>query len=267
MESFPQRTTTSELQRLQSQQSLPGQSLVALHEADESYRGDSSATVRRRLVHDVRRRAMISREETGAGSSGTTRRRPATAAGSSSLLRSSANSIVPSEPSELDLALELLERARRRGELLDRMLSLTSTAEHMDEIATAFEIPHEPRARPLDDKGTRALRAACEARLSHSLEDVCSICLSERRKGQRVLRLPGCGHVFHSCCVRTWLARSGCCPSCRREITPPSGAALVHGGFRSSHALAALALPQGQGDAAPRSAARTLPRQTAAGGG
>ena len=199
----------------------PGRSIPAPPHEVEPDRGIRRSVVRRQLVQDVRHRATISAP-----------RRAPTAGAATAIEDFSLN------------VEELMERARRRGELLDRMLALTSTADHAEEIASAFELQHEPRAPPLADKGMRALRAACEVRLEHSLEDVCSICLSERRKGQRVLRLPGCAHIFHSSCVRTWLARSACCPSCRREITPPSGAALVHGGFRSAHALAALALPQ-----------------------
>ena len=133
---------------------------------------------------------------------------------------------------------DLMARARRRGELLDQMLALQASAESFDEVAAAFEVPPTPNIKGLDDKGLRALRMRAEARLTHSLDDVCSICCSEQRQGQRIMRLPGCGHIFHSSCLRTWLARSACCPMCRQELRPPTGAPLVHGGFRSSHALA-----------------------------
>lgn len=31
-----------------------------------------------------------------------------------------------------------------------------------------------------------------------------------------VVRLPGCGHVFHPSCIRLWLERSKICPMCKR---------------------------------------------------
>jgi E3 ubiquitin-protein ligase synoviolin len=32
-------------------------------------------------------------------------------------------------------------------------------------------------------------------------------------------QLPGCGHVFHSCCLREWLVQQQTCPTCRGDIS------------------------------------------------
>ena len=42
----------------------------------------------------------------------------------------------------------------------------------------------------------------------------CSICLSDARPRQFLLRLP-CGHKFHARCIRRWLETSEECPMCR----------------------------------------------------
>jgi hypothetical protein len=47
--------------------------------------------------------------------------------------------------------------------------------------------------------------------------DACAICLTAVRDGDEESRLP-CGHGFHPRCVEKWLARSKCCPQCRRSL-------------------------------------------------
>ncbi|KAI4376790.1 hypothetical protein MLD38_014508 [Melastoma candidum] len=49
----------------------------------------------------------------------------------------------------------------------------------------------------------------------------CAICLDEVREGQWCRRLIGCGHVFHKCCVDTWLVKVAACPVCRRGVRSP----------------------------------------------
>ena len=55
----------------------------------------------------------------------------------------------------------------------------------------------------------------------------CSICRQELDPAIEVLRLPGCGHVFHahaSDClgedrsIRTWLCKNNRCPNCNAEV-------------------------------------------------
>ncbi|KAK7196182.1 putative zinc finger protein [Novymonas esmeraldas] len=49
----------------------------------------------------------------------------------------------------------------------------------------------------------------------------CGICLDDFVEGESVKRLP-CGHTFHGTCVRSWLLRSGVCPTCRQPVAPPN---------------------------------------------
>lgn len=45
----------------------------------------------------------------------------------------------------------------------------------------------------------------------------CPICLEDFAPA-RVMRIKGCGHVFHEGCVRSWLASVASCPLCRKEV-------------------------------------------------
>jgi hypothetical protein len=46
----------------------------------------------------------------------------------------------------------------------------------------------------------------------------CVICTEFFTVGDTVLRLPGCGHVFHETCALQWLRKHNTCPCCRREL-------------------------------------------------
>lgn len=47
----------------------------------------------------------------------------------------------------------------------------------------------------------------------------CAICREELHEGEDVVRLPGCGHIFHYVgCLRLWLAQQRQCPICRQRI-------------------------------------------------
>jgi len=49
----------------------------------------------------------------------------------------------------------------------------------------------------------------------------CSICL-ECFAAERVMRITGCGHVFHEGCLRAWLASAASCPLCRQDVARAS---------------------------------------------
>lgn len=46
----------------------------------------------------------------------------------------------------------------------------------------------------------------------------CAICLVEFQSQDLCRELPGCGHVFHECCIDLWLLRRGDCPLCKHQI-------------------------------------------------
>lgn len=56
----------------------------------------------------------------------------------------------------------------------------------------------------------------------------CSICITGLEPGDRVRRLPACGHAFHKPCIDLWLLRRAECPLCKRPVV---GSATATGDF------------------------------------
>lgn len=52
----------------------------------------------------------------------------------------------------------------------------------------------------------------------------CVICCADFEVGERLSRLPGCGHLFHDTCVMQWLERASNCPICRCDLCEAVGA-------------------------------------------
>lgn len=50
--------------------------------------------------------------------------------------------------------------------------------------------------------------------------DKCPICLGEYKDEDMVIVLPRCGHVFHTLCIKEWMARASSCPNCRTPMNP-----------------------------------------------
>ena len=46
----------------------------------------------------------------------------------------------------------------------------------------------------------------------------CVICLEDFKDKERIICLP-CIHVFHSECIKSWLTKDNCCPTCKFELT------------------------------------------------
>ena len=46
---------------------------------------------------------------------------------------------------------------------------------------------------------------------------ICSVCLTDLKKGQETLEL-SCKHKFHDTCMKEWLLSNGSCPNCRFNI-------------------------------------------------
>ncbi|XP_044984552.1 RING-H2 finger protein ATL56-like [Hordeum vulgare subsp. vulgare] len=57
----------------------------------------------------------------------------------------------------------------------------------------------------------------------------CVICMAQYEGGERCSVLPGCGHVFHTGCVATWLHTThNTCPLCRATIGADAVAGKVN---------------------------------------
>ncbi|PIA25395.1 hypothetical protein AQUCO_11700010v1 [Aquilegia coerulea] len=66
--------------------------------------------------------------------------------------------------------------------------------------------------------------------LSQSHEDLpfstsdYAICLHEIERGQLLLVIPSCHHVYHKDCIRPVMMQRSTCPLCRRKISLEDGA-------------------------------------------
>ncbi|CAE8625304.1 unnamed protein product, partial [Polarella glacialis] len=49
-------------------------------------------------------------------------------------------------------------------------------------------------------------------------QSVCPVCLEDFERGEKLLQLPLCSHLFHRRCLEPWMAQRGSCPSCRAPV-------------------------------------------------
>ena len=74
--------------------------------------------------------------------------------------------------------------------------------------------------------------ARCPSRESVGNEATCAICIDDFSEGDKLRRLPRCGHRFHVCCIDSWLLQNHVtCPVCRSPVIeqprPASAAATT----------------------------------------
>ena len=48
--------------------------------------------------------------------------------------------------------------------------------------------------------------------------ETCVICFSEFEKGDKILELPVCGHIYHTQCLTPWLEKKNNCAICKGKI-------------------------------------------------
>lgn len=92
-------------------------------------------------------------------------------------------------------------------------------------LASGLILPLQPSNRvfhpdelPLLDRHVTAYRAT-------GTSDMCSICYESIEDTQRVVRLPGCSHMFHYHCIREWLVIKAVCPCCKGDVLEALGLA------------------------------------------
>jgi len=74
----------------------------------------------------------------------------------------------------------------------------------------------------LSPAAIKALPAAWEITAEEAAGCECPICITELQDGDKVRRLPGCGHHFHRSCIDLWLLRRADCPLCKGPVAAAS---------------------------------------------
>ncbi|KAI7950867.1 hypothetical protein MJO29_009541 [Puccinia striiformis f. sp. tritici] len=55
-------------------------------------------------------------------------------------------------------------------------------------------------------------------RETEDLDEMCAVCLAEYERGEQLLQLEKCQHLFHQPCIEEWLKFRGTCPMCRSAL-------------------------------------------------
>jgi E3 ubiquitin-protein ligase synoviolin len=80
---------------------------------------------------------------------------------------------------------------------------------------------------------------ATDEQLDGDAGRTCIICRDEMRSGGDSKQLsPGCGHIFHTSCLREWLVQQQTCPTCRADIGAASRVATAVAAARQRQQVA-----------------------------
>ncbi|POW07936.1 hypothetical protein PSTT_07856 [Puccinia striiformis] len=55
-------------------------------------------------------------------------------------------------------------------------------------------------------------------RETEDLDEMCAVCLAEYERGEQLLQLEKCQHLFHQPCIEEWLKIRSTCPMCRSAL-------------------------------------------------
>ncbi|CAH8253099.1 unnamed protein product [Arabidopsis lyrata] len=73
------------------------------------------------------------------------------------------------------------------------------------------------RFRPESKFAIESLSRKVYEKATTSCSDICTICFTEFKMGERIVTLP-CGHEFDNSCILEWFATNHVCPLCRFEL-------------------------------------------------
>ena len=48
---------------------------------------------------------------------------------------------------------------------------------------------------------------------------MCPICMDSFKRGDRIMGLCGCSHIYHEGCIKVWFKKSCLCPLCKQDVT------------------------------------------------
>ena len=70
-----------------------------------------------------------------------------------------------------------------------------------------------------ENDSEEVVRPPAELVSSKTTCTMCSICIDDFERGERLTFLPRCQHAFHRDCIHPWLTgRQGCCPLCKTNV-------------------------------------------------
>ena len=95
------------------------------------------------------------------------------------------------------------------------------TYEQLAALGETIGVQSKGLAQEILDALPETTYAADAASEGDEEEETCAVCVEAFEDGERVRKLPHCGHCFHVDCLAPWLAENKCCPMCKTEITAP----------------------------------------------
>jgi len=106
--------------------------------------------------------------------------------------------------------------------LLDDLREHLSTVEGLrGTIVRGMDSPDTPKVEPAPPEVFNGIVEVClDSLMIEEMRQTpqCVICCSDFEAGELLSKLPGCGHLFHGRCIRTWLERAANCPICRCDL-------------------------------------------------
>jgi hypothetical protein len=113
----------------------------------------------------------------------------------------------------LDTGVNQAQRSRRYS-------SRRSTRTITSTVARSEEVGEQQKQQKIPPASTEYIDSLMRFRYKAAgkrKEEDCPICAEEFEMDCIVIKLPNCGHIFHSHCVVEWLNRKCTCPVCRFE--------------------------------------------------
>ncbi|XP_015060558.1 E3 ubiquitin ligase BIG BROTHER-related-like [Solanum pennellii] len=120
---------------------------------------------------------------------------------------------------------DLVERALRQQHVADYYnggSSQNSLDDSQPESELLFDDQETYTEEKKDDAGyfkTRIHRVADGVNNQIESKEICAICQAEFEHEESIGTL-GCGHEYHTSCIKQWLLRKKDCPMCRASVLP-----------------------------------------------
>jgi hypothetical protein len=111
---------------------------------------------------------------------------------------------------------EMIVPVHNRDYLLGVIEAAASESSSACARASVLETPVEIFKR-LDISVTKADDKVQAQVQEEKKKDCCSVCKEDYVDGDEVV-ITGCNHLFHACCLATWVKTKQTCPNCRESV-------------------------------------------------